>query len=321
MGRHTIRKSLRHFFMIASRSRPSFVKVISIFAASLCVVLSGCKRSDGESQTRASEIPGEKRYPLKGEILAINAEESALKIRHEAIPGFMPAMAMEFSVTKGDLAIAKVGQRIRAELVANDNGDMRLENIWPAQPGDEAIIQGAAEKLNQDTVIRGNGAYREVGESAPDFALYDQDGQVVTKQRFQDKKVMLNFIFTRCQVTKMCPAAVARFQQLQREAREAGVKDLELVSISLDPTYDTPGVLKQYALLRAIDTSNYSFLTGPERAIRSLLSQFGVLAEFRGNILNHTETTVLIDRQGKIVHRVDGSTWDVRDFLEKIKQG
>ena len=60
--------------------------------------------------------------------------------------------------------------------------------------------------------------------------------------------------------------------------------------------------------------------TGPETAIKSLLAQFGVLTEFKGNILNHTATTLLIDETGKIVHRADGSMWDVQEFLAKLKK-
>ncbi|MFT3784504.1 MAG: SCO family protein [Nibricoccus sp.] len=296
----------------------------TLLAAILLVMtaFSGCGKKPepaaGESTTAAN---GEKSYPLTGEILAIDNGAKTLRVRHDEIKGLMPAMTMDFDVNDGDLANARVGQRIRAKLVATGNGDFHLENIWPADPADTAAVQGAAEALNQETMIRGQHAYREVGENAPQFTLFDQDGKVVKSDRFRGRQVMLNFIFTRCQVAKMCPAAVARFQQVQRFAREQGVNNLELLSISLDPAYDTPGVLKTYAHQRAIDTSNYSFLTGPEAAIKNLLAQFGVLREFKGDLVNHTATTLLINEDGKIVHRADGSTWDVQDFVQKLKRG
>lgn len=279
----------------------------------------GCSREKTPTTTDAVN-PTEQRYPLTGEIIAVDAAAKTIRVRHDEIAGFMPAMAMDFDVSAGDLAIARPGQRIKAELVSTGNGEFKLERIWPADPVEIGPVETAAKALEQDTVIRGNRAYREVGEAAPDFVLYDQDGRVVKSEKFRGKQVMLNFIFTRCQVAKMCPAAVARFQQVQRLAREKGVANLELVSISLDPSHDTPGVLKEYALLRAIDTGNYSFLTGPEAAIRSLLAQFGILKEFKGNILNHTATTLLIDETGRIVHRADGSTWDVQEFVQKMKK-
>jgi protein SCO1/2 len=106
----------------------------------------------------------------------------------------------------------------------------------------------------------------------------------------------------------------------QKLARAAGVQNLELVSITLDPAYDTPGVLKDYATARGIDTSNFSFLTGPENAIKDLLTQFGVIAEFKGDILQHTLSTLLIDENGKIAQRFDGSAWVPEEFVAKMKR-
>ena len=225
-----------------------------------------------------------------------------------------------WAILAGDLAIAREGQRIKAELIPSDDGDFRLEKIWPIDPAADATVSAAANALRQDTTIRGKKAYREVGENLPDFALYDQTGAVVSAARFRGKQIVLNFIFTRCPVATMCPAATERMMTLQAEARKAGVPNLELVSITLDPEYDTPGVLKEYALARGIDTTNFSFLTGPENAIKDLLTQFGVITQFDGSILQHTLATLLINENGRIVHRADGSRWEVREFLEKMKR-
>jgi protein SCO1 len=265
--------------------------------------------------------PAQKRYPLTGEIMSVDAENNRLRVKHEEIKGYMPAMVMDFTVSFGDAKLAQPGQRIRAELVELGDGEFGLEKIWPASAAEVARIEAAANKLTQETVALGRGAYREVGERAPQFSLFDQEGRVVESQRFRGKQVMINFIFTRCPVAKMCPAAVARFQQTQKMAREAGVNDLELISFSLDPEYDTPGILKEYTIQRAIDTSNYTFLTGPQMAIKSLLQQFGILIEMQGDLLNHTAATLLLDETGRIIHRADGSEWDVKEFVGKMKKG
>jgi protein SCO1/2 len=109
--------------------------------------------------------------------------------------------------------------------------------------------------------------------------------------------------------------------QLQKAAKEAGAKNFELVSISLDPEYDTPGVLKEYAQIRGLDTSNWSFLTGPDIAVRHLLAQLGVIREFEGATIKHTLATVLINEEGKISHRADGSVWQVDEFVRRLKKG
>lgn len=275
-----------------------------------------CRRGDS---AQASADDGLIRHPLRGQIVKVDPDRRSLLVDHDPIPGYMPAMVMEFSVSAGDVAVLREGQRIRAELVQETDGVFRLEGIWPLDPAADARVEAAAAALRQDTTIRGRSAYREVGENLPDFALYDQAGEVVSAGRFRGQQVLLNFIFTRCPVATMCPAAVAQFTALQQQAREAGVGNLELVSITLDPDFDTPGVLHEYAEARGIDTSNYSFLTGPEGAIKDLLTQLGVQAFFEGSILQHTLATLLIDEQGRIIHRADGSRWEIAEFLGKLK--
>ena len=279
------------------------------------LVLAGCSRAE-----TAAKPTTDKTYPLTGEVISVDPARNVLVVRHDEIPGLMPAMTMEFIVSKGDAAMAKPGQHIRAQLVPADKGDWHLQQIWPADAAAESAVTTQANALRQDTLTRGKGAYREIGEKIPDFALYDQTGAVVQSTRFTGKQIMLNFIFTRCPVANMCPASTMKMMAAQKQARDAGVKDLELVSITLDPAYDTPGVLKEYAATRGIDTSNFSFLTGPENAIKDLLVQFGVIAEFEGDLLKHTLTTLLINEKGQIAHRVDGSSWDPAEFVAKMKK-
>lgn len=229
-------------------------------------------------------------------------------------------MTMEFAASAGDIALAKPGQRIRAEMITAKDGDFRLEKIWPNEKTAADTVAAGAKQLAEDTHNRGKGAYREIGEKLPDFALYDQEGRVVQSARFGGKQIMLNFIFSRCPVATMCPAATAKMVSTQKLAQEAGVKNLEFISITLDPDHDTPGVLKEYADVRGIDTANFSFLTGPEKAIKDLLTQFGVIAQFQGDILQHTLTTLLINENGKIIHRTDGSAWEPKEFVARMKR-
>jgi protein SCO1/2 len=281
----------------------------------------GCGRATESAAAAAAARPKEERYPLTGEIVRVESERKVLVVRHDEIKGYMPAMTMEFQVGAGDVAVAQPGQRIRAELVPVQDGDFRLEKIWPDDRAVAEAVKAGALQLRQDTHTRGKGAYREIGEAVPGFSLLDQNGRVVDSTRWRGKQIMLNFIFTRCPVATMCPAATAKMMNAQKLAREGRVPNLELISITLDPAYDTPGVLREYADTRGIDMANFSLLTGPETAIKDLLAQFGVIAEFDGDMLKHTLTTLLIDEQGRIVHRADGSLWEAKDFVAKMKRG
>lgn len=283
------------------------------------VVTAGCERRASESAASGSGAanPNETRHALTGEILSLDRERKVLVVTHDEIVGYMPAMTMEFFVTSGDLEIAKPGQRIRADLVERQ-GEYYLERIWPDDSLTIRALEAGTKMLAQDTATRGRGVYREIGETAPDFTLLDQEGRTVTAHRFRGKRVLLNFIFTRCPIATMCPAATQRMSEMQLAVREAGLTDVEFVSVSLDPDYDTPGVLREYADLRGLDLSNWSFLTGPDAAVRHLLAQMGILREFEGATIKHNLATVLIDPSGRITHRVDGSRWDNSEFLPRL---
>ena len=280
----------------------------------------GCRPAGGDSAeatpSAALEVPGR---PLTGQIVTVNAERGTLLVDHDEIPDYMPPMVMEFQVSAADLANAVEGQRIRARLIEEGEGEFRLAHIWPLDDLTASQVSASAAALREDTTIRGRSAYRSVGENLPSFALYDQTGEVVDISRFRGKHILINFIYTRCPIATMCPAAVNLMEAVQHDVREAGRSDeLELISITFDPEYDTPGVLREYAEIRGIDTSNYSFMTGPESAIKDLLRQFGVIAEVEGPIIQHTLATLLINPEGRIIDRADGSQWDVNQFVRKI---
>ena len=292
----------------------SRTKILCAGALVVAMLLGGCGKRE---TTGPAEADG--RYALTGTVVSLSSERGTALVDHDEIPGYMPRMTMEFHVNPGDLRVLREGLKIRGTMYEAGDG-FYLEEIWPLDPAAERVVQAAERALRQDTVTRGSSPYREVGENLPDFALYDQDAKVVQAAQWRGKQLVLTFIFTRCPDAKMCPATVMKMMQLQALAREAGVADLELVSVTLDPEYDTPGVLRDYADARGIDTSNYTFLTGPERAIKDLLAQLGVLAFQDGPLLQHTLATVLIDAKGKIIHRVDGSGWLPEDFAARLRR-
>lgn len=284
-------------------------RLFSRLLAGALLLAAGCSRETA---------PAARGHAIRGEIVGLDRPRNVLLIHHEEIPGYMPAMTMEFSAPGIDLAQLRAGQRISARMGEPADGVFPLTEFKVAASPQDQAVAAAALALRQDTSTRGKNVYREVGETAPAFTLYNQDGRAVAFDHFRGKRVVLNFIFTRCPVATMCPASTARMMALQAAAKKAGVTDLELVSISFDSAYDTPPVLKAYAQARGIDTTHFSFLTGPENAIRDLLAQFGVIAEPGESIFKHTLSTLLIGRDGRILHRVDGSTWSPDEFLNRL---
>jgi len=300
----------------------AFRPIVACAALAALMGAAGCGRGPGASAATAAapEPPAERRFDLTGVVVSADAKRKVLIVRHNAVPGYMGSMTMEFPVSAGDAAVAKPGELIRAQLVVDRAGNARLEQIWPDDKVSLDSIDAGARMLRQDTFSKGGSAYREVGDQVPQFVLYDQDGRIVDSARFRGTQVMLNFIYTRCPIATMCPLSTQKMAEAQRLARLAGVTRIQFVSITLDSSYDTPGILRQYADERGIDTSNFSFLTGPASAIRDLLTQFGVIAQFNGNILDHTLATLLIDEKGRVAWRADGSQWLPQEFVDRMRR-
>ena len=310
-------------FNVMTRLR-IFAASVATFAAALALTasLTGCSRS--AAPTATAEKPKDplafEEHDLKGEIVGLSPERRTLLVHHEEIPGYMPEMTMEFGIGAADFSLFKEGQRITGRMIQPAPGDLQLDRIRIIDADKERAIAAAAAELRQETQIRGRAVHREVGENAPRFTLFNQEGELVSFERFRGRRVVLNFIFTRCPIATMCPAATTKMAQLQRMVREQSIPDVELVSVTLDPTHDTPAILRSYAAGYGIDSKNFSFLTGPETAIRDLLLQFGVLVEPGESLFKHTLATLVIDRDGRIVHRIDGSQWAPADVAARLKR-
>jgi len=135
----------------------------------------------------------------------------------------------------------------------------------------------------------------------PDVQLIDADGAAVAIRSLldSDEPIALDFIFTTC--TTICPVMTATFAQMQRELGDDAGR-VRLISISIDPEYDRPDVLKAYAeQFRA--GGNWTFLTGDSNDIESVLRSFDA---FAGSKMNH-KPIYLLKRPGESAWtRIDG---------------
>jgi len=124
------------------------------------------------------------------------------------------------------------------------------------------------------------------------FQLTDSTGQGFNTDRFKGHTWIANFIFTRCQ--GQCPMLTSKMQRIQTL-----FKDLELVSITVDPDHDTPENLLKFAKGRNLDTRNWHFLTGDKEKIKELMVKNFKLG-FDGEPVFHTDRFVLVDAKGQI---------------------
>ena len=138
--------------------------------------------------------------------------------------------------------------------------------------------------------------------SAPPFTLTDSRNLSVSNTDLENKIWIADFFFSTC--AGPCPTMSANMKTIQD--RFAKRSDIRLVSFSVNPAYDTPEILQQYAAKLRADTERWHFLTGPEEEILRI-SVEGFKIGDPELIYRHSQKFVLVDRQGMIRGYYDGT--------------
>ena len=71
--------------------------------------------------------------------------------------------------------------------------------------------------------------------------------------------MVVSFVYTRCRDARMCPLVAAKFARMQRQLRGTPIR---LVTVTLDPGYDTPRVLARYGAAYGADPARWLLVTG-----------------------------------------------------------
>lgn len=134
----------------------------------------------------------------------------------------------------------------------------------------------------------------EIGQAVPNFSLVNQNGHRMQLDDYKGKVVVVTFLFTRCPDPSKCPLLASKLEKLQdlTNKMEETRNRVQLVSISLDPKYDSPEVLKRYAQLH--HARNWDFLTGKSRDVLKVASLFGEMYfDEKGSVVHNTRTCLL----------------------------
>lgn len=201
------------------------------------------------------------------------------------------------------------------------NGEIfLLHSVWPDEFRERIRFNNVNRLLRRDTLTTGTDSIRSVGDQVPPFAIYDQDGDIITTDYLDGSVTILNFIFTRCSEPDMCPAATLKMKKLQELVEKTKIPYVKFLSITLDPLFDTPGVLKSYARGYNLEESNFRLGTAGKSVIDDLTRQFGIMRKKEPDTpLDHTMRTIVINSRRQIVYQVPGKGWSVEDFLSRLQ--
>jgi len=256
--------------------------------------------------------------PITTQVVETDVAAGTLTLKGQGLPQPNGNGTQIVAVGAGDAAIGYTGQTVSGDLHLS-GGTWRLDNIWPANAADKAVMDEVTRRLSYDSVELGRQAYRDVGDEVPNFALYDENGKLVRSNALLGRRWVLDFIFTRCAQPDMCPAATAHMALLQQALKTAKLDDVTLVTITFDPMYDTPGILRQYAQTYGLDLANFELLTGPPEEITALMEQFGILTRTVDGVLQHTAAAIVVSPQGRITYRKDGDFWTVDEMMRRLQ--
>lgn len=139
----------------------------------------------------------------------------------------------------------------------------------------------------------------------PAFEFINQDSLVITNKDFIGKVYVAEFFFTTCPT--ICPIMTKNLVNIQNEFKDS--EDFGIASFTINPRYDTPRVLKEYAEKYGMTDMDWHLLTGDSEAIYNLANTgFYVLAqenEEAAGGFEHSGMFALIDKQGYIRSRKD----------------
>lgn len=253
--------------------------------------------------------------PIIGEVTKVDEENHSLTL--SLIKPSCPPIVVK--VAPEDLKTDYLEKKIKGTLITEFR-PLQLSNISLYDPEYEKQVDEINQMYSRNSSTPQLRSLVKIDKPIPPFALYDQNGNTITNKNLEGKIVVMNFIFTRCAVPTLCPAATKKMADLQKLVKKQGLhNDVKFITISFDPENDTPEVLKQYAKGFDIDLSSYSFLTGDCEMIKRLTKLYGILMLSRKGTINHTMKTVIIDKTGRLNY-ITSKAWEPEKLLSIIKK-
>ena len=257
--------------------------------------------------------PPARRYPLTGQVLAVSADGNEITVHHDDIKGFMSAMTMPFKVKDRSLTRNRIpGDLVKATLNVTDDEAWlsELEKTGWAPFPDKASAQVPAAPLLKS------------GEELPDETLIDQDGQAFRLASLRGAPLLITFVYTRCPLPDFCPRMDRSFGAIQRELASGKVRGpLHLLSVSFDPDFDTPSVLKAHATAVGADPKVWTYATAPRDRVEAFGARLGLsVIREPGNPadITHNLRTAVVDARGRLVTILNGNEWTVEQALAAL---
>jgi protein SCO1 len=256
------------------------------------------------------------RYEVAGIILKVDPAHHSFVASCAAIPGYMEAMSMTYSVVDDkELVNLKPGAYVDFTLVVEKERSyaegIRIHRFQSSER--EPLLARRLQLLEPARdVVR-------PGQPVPDFTLTDQTGKRVALSQFAGKLVALTFIYTSCPLPDYCFRLSNNFGQLNKRFADRMGRDLILLSLTFDPVHDQPKVLAQYAATWKADPASWHFLTGSIDEVKAVCARFGLNFWPDDGFFTHSLHTLVIDRRGRLAADFEGNQFTAQQLGDYVE--
>jgi protein SCO1/2 len=236
--------------------------------------------------------PAVRVFRVRGVVVGLRPENQIVVIRHTAISNYMDAMTMPFKVrTVSELNGLRPGSEVNFDL------HVGADESWVANLVPTGIVSPLPAEV-KPAVASNPHPPRELLH----YAFTNELGQPVTLSDFPGQALAITFFYTRCPLPDYCPRLSKNFAGAQQDllSRTNAPANWHFISISFDPEFDSPEILRAYGQLYQYDPAHWSFLTGPVDKIRELARACGVTMQNIDGTINHNFRTLIIDASGHL---------------------
>jgi protein SCO1/2 len=165
------------------------------------------------------------------------------------------------------------------------------------------------------------------GDEVPDFALLNQSGKIIHLRQFRGKVLLITFVYTRCPLADYCPRMSRNFAEVDHElAKDSKLyQRSHLLSISFDPAYDTPSVLRSYGGAYTGNFTKEQFahwdFAAPSLKDLPAMEQWFNVGVTQGDApgqLNHSLSTLVVGADGKVLKWYPTNEWKPADLVSDV---
>ncbi len=284
-------------------------------AAAICAT--GCGRSsDLDAAARATAGPNTNQqiFQVKGVVVELKPREKSVIIRHEEVPDYMPAMTMPFDVRDtNELAGLEAGDPVSFRLLVTDTEGW-IDRIQKTGPKTNTPPTTGAFRVVRDVEPL------NVGDVLPEYRFTNQFGKSFSTTNFQGEALAIEFLFTRCPLPNFCPFLANNFGEAQKQLLTLPnvPTNWHLLTISFDPEFDTPDVLKGYAEHYEYNPAHWTFATGALIDITAIGEQFGLKFASEGGSISHNLRAVVVDGSGLVRKIFVGNEWKPDELVMEM---